>query len=177
MTPQQFTTHLRQLASRISHMQRAQLPNILAEKATAYFKQRFTTKEWDGVPWPATKRKVKRGSLMVRSSNLVNSIQPKTVTAELIVISAGNSKVAYAQIHNEGGTIQRHARSELFVRNRITKGKRKGKFKKGTTAGRGYTFGASTATMPKRQFMGHSPVLNQHLINAIQTAFNQVLTK
>lgn len=35
------------------------VPNIIAEKATEYFKQRFTTKEWGGKPWPETKKPVK----------------------------------------------------------------------------------------------------------------------
>jgi hypothetical protein len=65
------------------------IPAIVAETAVMYFKQRFRTKEWDGTPWPPTKRPVKRGSLMVRTGKLVNSIRPKKVTKTEVVISAG----------------------------------------------------------------------------------------
>lgn len=85
--------------------------------------------------------------------------------------------VEYAAIHNEGGTITRHARSELFVRNRISKGKRKGKFKKGTTAGQGLTFKESSHTMPKRQFMGPSVTLDRELEDLAVDLISQALTK
>ncbi len=82
-----------------------QVPNIIAEKATAYFKERFTTKEWDGAPWPDVKKPVRRGTLLFRGGNLRNSIKPKTVTESKVVISAGSDKVPYARAHNEGETI------------------------------------------------------------------------
>ena len=81
------------------------VPAIIAEKATSFFQERFTTKEWDWVPWPETKQPVKRGSLMVRSESLVNSIKPSLVSPEKVVISAGSDKVPYARAHNEGETI------------------------------------------------------------------------
>jgi phage gpG-like protein len=81
------------------------VPKVVAETATEYYKERFRTKEWDSKPWPPTKRFVKRGSLMVRTSSLANSIRPSLVTHTKVRISAGNSKVPYAKVHNEGGKV------------------------------------------------------------------------
>lgn len=78
---------------------------IIAETATEYYKQRFTTKEWEGVPWPEAKNPPSRGSLMVRSGALVSTIRPARVTPAEVTIRAGSPKVPYARIHNEGGTI------------------------------------------------------------------------
>lgn len=56
-----------------------------------------------------------------------------------------------------GGDVQRFARSETFVRNRKTRGINKGQFKKGTTAGRGMTFGEHVAHYPARDYTYISP--------------------
>lgn len=56
-----------------------------------------------------------------------------------------------------GGDVQRFARSETFVRNRKTRGVNKGQFKKGTTAGRGMTFGEHVAHYPARDYTYVSP--------------------
>ena len=144
------------------------VPPIVAESAVEYFKESFRTKSFNGVAWDKTKRPVRRGSLMVRSGALMASIRPASVTAEKIVISAGSSKVPYAKIQNEGGAISRAARSELFARNRHTKGKKKGLFKKGTTAGRGFTFSAYTYNMPARPFMGITQGLTEIIRDRIK---------
>ncbi len=88
-----------------------QLPNevmddaaeVVAETAVSYFKDSFTRKGFDGNPWKEENPKP-RGSLMVESGNLMNSITPKEITRERVVISAGNDKVNYAKPHNEGFT-------------------------------------------------------------------------
>lgn len=78
---------------------------IVAETAVDYFKDSFsgTRKGFDGNPWKEGNPKP-RGSLMVDSTNLMNSITPKEITRERVVISAGNDKVPYAKVHNEGFT-------------------------------------------------------------------------
>lgn len=51
-----------------------------------------------------------------------------------------------------GGEVQRYARTELFVRNRKKRGKNRGQYKRGTTAGRGNTIGAHVARYPRRDY-------------------------
>lgn len=52
-----------------------------------------------------------------------------------------------------GGDVQRHARSETFVRNRTANGK----FRRGTSSGRGMTFGAHVAHYAARDYTFISP--------------------
>lgn len=169
-----------------------QVPKIIAEKATAFFKDRFTTKEWDGTPWPETKTPVKRGTLMVRSGDLVNSIKPKTITAEKVVISGGSDKVNYARAHNEGETIvvpvtpkmRKFAWAKYYeasgadvktgksgnVYQSIGVGKKANPWK-----GLALTKKESlTIKLPMRRFMGPSPILNDVLFNAFREEFNKL---
>ena len=60
---------------------REQAPQIVAETATSYYKERFTEKGWDGKPWTPAKHSPARGSLMVRSGALMRSIRPTLVSA------------------------------------------------------------------------------------------------
>ena len=89
-------------------------PNIVAETATEYYKERFRDKGWDGTPWPEVKRPNPRGSLMVRSGALQSTIRPSMITQNEVVISAGNPRVPYARIHNEGGIV-RHPGGTAFA--------------------------------------------------------------
>ncbi|HAQ21123.1 MAG TPA: hypothetical protein DCR40_18100 [Prolixibacteraceae bacterium] len=168
---------------------RAKVPNIIAETATEFFKERFQTKEWDGLAWPQTKRVVRKGSLLVRSSKLVNSIRPSLVSANKVVISAGNDMVPYAQIHNEGG--------ELHPK--VTPAMRKWAWANYYAAGGGASTGSATEgkgktenkeaafykglaltkktqldiVIPKRQFMGHSERLNTKIFERIKGFLNE----
>lgn len=143
-------------------------PQVLAETAVEYYKERFRLKNWDGAPWPPLSKryKPKKGSMMIRTAKLMNSINSR-IAKDRVVISAGNSRVPYAKIHNEGGEIQLRARSETFRRNRA----RGGRFKKGTSSGRGFSFRASKIRIPRRQFMGHSNQLNERIIRRFKEEF------
>jgi phage gpG-like protein len=91
------------------------VPEIIAETATEYFKEAFTKKEFNSNPWAPLKKEKHTGSLLVESGDLVNSIHPAIISREKVVISAGNDKVTYAQPHNEGFTgpvvVKAHART------------------------------------------------------------------
>jgi len=158
---------------RFEHRMHDIVPDIIAETATEYYKESFTRKSFAGKAWDKVKKPVKKGSLMVRSAALMGSIRPSLVTSNQIRISAGNSRVRYAKIHNEGGTITRASRSETFKRNRVKAGKRKGRFKKGTTNGKGFTFKEYSYKMPQRQFMGHAAELNKRIIKRLKGVFNR----
>ena len=75
---------------------------IVAETATAYYKETFRRKAFDGNPWAPAKVPRQNGSLLIDSGNLLNSIRPAYVGRDKVVISAGNDKVDYAKVHNEG---------------------------------------------------------------------------
>lgn len=154
------------------------VPAIIRQSGVEYFKGSFTRKAFDGIAWAphSTKYKPKGGSLMVKSSKLMNSISG-TIKPDRVTFNAGNSKVPYAKIHNEGGVINRAARSETFQRNRYSKGPKSkafgglGLFKKGTTAGKGLSFKAYTINIPQRQYMGYAKELNVIIIERIKAKF------
>lgn len=103
MTFNELGNYFNTLADEISE----EVPDIIAETATEYYKERFSKKAWDGNPWETADTPKNTGSLLVDSGALVNSIQPSYVGTDKVVISAGNEKVDYAQAHNEGfkGTV------------------------------------------------------------------------
>jgi len=81
------------------------IPDIIAETATEFFKETFTEKASPSKkPWAPLKKEKHVGSLMVTSGNLMNSPRPAYVGRDKVIISAGNDKVPYAQTHNEGFT-------------------------------------------------------------------------
>lgn len=155
----------------LSQFVEKEVPDIIAETATELFKDSFREKAFDKKPWPQTKRKVKKGSLMVRTGALMGSIRPSQITPSQVTISAGSYKVPYARVHNEGSEVIIPPRSETFQRNRFQSGKKNGKFKKGTISGQGFTFKEARFNMPQRQFMGISLNITQVILNRIKKAF------
>jgi phage gpG-like protein len=158
---------------------RKAVPRIIAETATEYFKQRFSTKEWDGNPWDDVKTPVRRGSLMLRSGKLVNSIRPKEVNPNRVVISAGSSRVPYAKAHNEGETITipvtDKMRKYAWAMHYKTGKQKKNKGNADKWKGLALTKKKSlTVRMPKRQYMGQSVRLNQRIMQRITAHFNSL---
>lgn len=126
---------------------------IIAEEATEYFKERFEEKEWDGTLWEPAKHPPSRGSLMLRSTNLMTSTRPTIITKERVVIAAGDdSKVTYARVHNEGYD------GDVNVRpfTRMVKGKQQ--------EVRAHT---RHMNIPKRQFMGETEELDERIVTRI----------
>ncbi len=89
------------------------IAELAAATGVSYFKGAFRKKSFDGEPWPAAKidqaEKRRRGSLMVDSAALMNSVRTSEATPQRIVWAAGNDKVPYAKVHNEGGRAGRGA--------------------------------------------------------------------
>lgn len=130
---------------------------IVAETATEHFKRTFRNKAWDGNPWQPARTPKQTGSLLIDSGALLNSIRPAIITRERVVISAGNDKVHYAQVHNEGyhGNIQisRHVRHT----------------KKGQQTVRAHS---RRVDIPQRQFIGDAKSLNDEIHTRIEQYIN-----
>lgn len=157
--------------SRFEHRMQSGVPNIVAETAVEFFRERFTKEEWDKKPWPAlspdyAKKKTRgKGRILTRTGMLQASIRPAVVKPGRVVISAGSSKVPYARPHNEGLRIKGIAKVRSYTnRNFMGKGKPV-KIKAHT---RSYDL-----QFKRRQFMGHSKYLNQAIIDRLTKAFNQ----
>lgn len=84
-----------------------EVAEMVAVTGVSYFKGTFRNKEFNGKKWPEAKadkdKKRKRGSLMVDSAALMNSVRTAEVTSAQVKWTAGNDKVPYAKVHNEGG--------------------------------------------------------------------------
>lgn len=141
-------------------------PSMVAETATEHFKDSFKSKSWDGAPWQPYKNKAReprRGSLMMRSNNLFNSIRPSEVTPVKVTISAGNARVQYARIHNEGGLVSGTRQIKPYT-NRNFMGKGKNVVIKAHSRTVNYI-------MPSRRFMGKSQPLLDTIKNRFKTSF------
>ena len=121
---------------------------IVAETATEYFKETFCKKAFDGNPWTPAKTAKRRGSLLIDSGAMLNSIRPLVITPHRVVIATGNQKVTYVRAHNEGydGEVQVPAHTR--------------RTKKGSTNVKAHT---RTAHIIQRQFMGSSEELNDRI--------------
>jgi phage gpG-like protein len=148
------------------------VPDIIAETATEYFKETFTKKGFDGNAWPQAKTTKQTGSLMVQSGNLVNSIQPSYIGRDKVVISAGNEKVPYAQIHNEGGethpTVTPKMRKMAWAKYKAT----------GNETWKGLAMTKKQkldVKIPQRQFMGNSKELAARLVERIEGLIKSII--
>lgn len=156
MKLEDLSKYLRNLPDKIMDI----APDIVAETATEYFKDRFTEKSYDGNPWaPASKTK-RTGSLLVDSGALVNSIRPSYVGRDKVTMSAGDIKVDYARIHNEG--FKGEAVINPFSRTR------KGKVEQVKAHKR-------NMNIPQRQFMGHADELGKQIHARLDGVINHIL--
>ena len=107
MTPEELIYRINALQGSL----KSDCIEIVAETAVTYFKNTFRTKEIDGSGWRRTIKKT--GSTLIESGNLLNSIRVLEISEQRVVIVAGNDKVAYARVHNEGGvqSVKAHTRS------------------------------------------------------------------
>lgn len=133
---------------------------IVAETSVEYFQDTFRNKKFDGNPWAPSRAPKQSGSLLVQSGALLNSIRPVLVSPERIVIAAGNEKVDYARVHNEGFrgsvTVPAHIR---YTRH-------------GDQTVRQHT---RRVNIPRRQFIGDARELETELQKRIEAYVESVL--
>jgi phage gpG-like protein len=147
------------------------LPKVIANELVNISLDAFKAQAWEGVPWPGRNPKAKRNqgrALLVDTARMKRAIEANPVSDTRINWS---NETPYAKIHNDGGVIHQAARSETFSRNRILKGVRKGKFKKGIKQGRGFTFKERAIVIPQRKFMGKGPSVIKRLIDVGRNHF------
>lgn len=97
--------------------------------------------------WP--KGKKKGGSTLVKSGNLKASVRVARADATEVRLTAGNQQVNYAEIHNEGGVINK------IVTVKEHKRRRKGRSETVKSHSR-----KMNLVIKQRQFMGNSEKLN-----------------
>lgn len=147
------------------------LPEILANEAVNDVIDNFESESFNGTPWPKRQDKKNPRKLLVRSGILRRSPQVYAFRAKGFTLG---SDVPYAAVHNDGAEIVRSERSETFVRNRYTKGIKKGRFSKGSSPGQGFTFKTYTYNMPRRRFIGDSSKLRRRLYSTAQNEYQRI---
>ncbi len=147
------------------------VPDLVAETVVEYSKNRFTYKDWDGQRWKPVKHPVKKGSLLLRSSKLMNTIRPVIVNPKRVRIRAGSRKVPYAKAHNEGAILKPRVTPKMkkfawakYYQTKDPKWKGLALTKKTRL----------TIVIPKRQFLGKSNRLNQIIIKRITGVMNNI---
>ncbi|MGY3054371.1 phage gpG-like protein [Pedobacter sp. UYEF25] len=163
-----------ELQNRIA-IARVQIIPILAEDTVNYGLENFAKESFDGLAWAPRKDKKNKRALLVKTGKLKGGL--RVIATRANGFNVGVTDVPYAAIHNYGGAINRAASSETFLRNRKKKGKSKGRFTKGTTEGQGFTFKPYTINMPKRQFLGASPILAARLIKAAKAEMYKAIDR
>lgn len=154
-----------------------ELPEVVGNAGVNYSLDALEKQAWEDEAW--AKRQSKKDAdraLLIKSGRLRRSI--KVLRSSQNSVVWGSADVPYAQIHNDGGIIERPARSETFARPRYKRGKKAamfggmGAFRKMTreerkaTPQKGQRYRAYTITMPQRRFIGDTPALRAVLHKA-----------
>lgn len=180
-TKMQIINDIKQLELELQQLMRKQLPAELANYAVNFYKENFKRQGWAGTKferWKKTQTKEqkfgKSSGILVGTGNLKKSIRINKLTPYGFVISAGNQKVKYATIHNEGGYLYpritaksrkffwymfKKTGDEMWKRMALTK-KQRLKIK-----------------IDKRQFIGPSETLNEELIKKASKKIKQTFYK
>lgn len=149
MDIKELDRYLRSLPDRIL----PEAAEIIAETATEYYRETFRKKAFDGNPWAPAKVQKRTGSLLIDSGAMMNSIRASSVSPEKVVISAGNDKVEYARVHNEGYsgpvTVPAHTRHTRHGDVNVRKHTR-------------------NVSIPQRQFLGDSKELNDKIHDRLE---------
>lgn len=155
MTTNDFRSYLEEIRDEILEA----APDIIAATATEYYRDSFRRKAFDGKPWQSPKTAKQRGSLLVDSGALANSIRPAVISPQKVVISAGNDHVLYAEIHNEGF----HGLANIPEHQRKTQS--------GITTVKAHQ---RAMDMPQRQFLGQSEEMEQNIIKRLEEYINSI---
>jgi phage gpG-like protein len=161
------------------------IPSKIGATAVNFSKERFREKDWfDNTknPWQPLKRnRISRGksgkprrnqSVLVDTGRLKKSIRKVYADQNIVIIA---TDVPYAQIHNEGGTIDKTVSVRQHARRQHA---RKGRKRKKVIV-KAHTVGAHSRKMnlkiPARQFMGQSEELNRRILQLVDNEFQNAL--
>lgn len=148
------------------------LPLQIQNEGLKFFIKSFDAQQWDGMPWPQRADRNNARKLLVRRGSLRRALagSKREATFERIRFSVfvqSKDGYNYAEIHNEGGTINRKERSARmgFRHRRGTSGQmvfaKVGAMRKAATFMQEVHVGAHTITIPRRRFIGNSKQLNR----------------
>lgn len=155
-----------------------QLIHAVGVEGLKFIDDNFTAQAFRGATtdrWPKRKKEPKgaRRALLVKTGKLRRSFRAEESGAQVSL----STDVEYAQVHNEGGQIVHKPRTTILNYTKKKTGKLRlssvrteSQQRKITDIRRG-TIGMHITNMPKRQFIGNSPVLN----NEVETAIANII--
>jgi len=167
----------------------------VAVTAEEFFKSRIAkNRDLEGKPYKKRSPELRPGrKVLIERGKLRNSIRTKHADLQNgVVISAGNSRVPYAQIHNEGGKIKvtkkmkayfwaMHAKHKGKVKKRVDGRPRKGSMlnlkKADIYKAMALKQEGSYINMPKRSFIGNSRALTRILESTINQQFERFVNR
>lgn len=156
------------------------LPRILGNIAENHFKEGFRkgggmTNESRG-GWKKRKQPAPGRALLVKSGKLRRDVRLRRATFNRIVVGTSSMTGDYANIHNEGGTINHPGGTEYGFK--TVQAARRGKLTFLKT-GQGYMVLGKTKPhkidIPQREFIGHSNRLNKKIKDRIYKEINEFM--
>jgi phage gpG-like protein len=172
---QKIEAYFQEFMARIQNVQ-SKLPEIIGNEVINHALDNFKDESFNGQKWKKRKNKKDTRKLLIQTGDLRRSL--RIISSSPTSVTVGSSLI-YAAVHNNGGEINRAARSETFVRNRYKTGKKgkmfggMGAFKKGTSQGQGQTYKAYGYNMPIRKFLGITPKLTASIKQIVNEEFEK----
>lgn len=146
----------------------AQLPRILGNEAVEFFKEQIDEqKDVNGKPYDQrrfTTAKQAPKKILKDRHNLYDSIKILSISERAILVGINEAEVPYAEAHNEGASIEISDKMRKFfwaMHYKLTGRGDESSFYKNLALKK------TPIIIPKRQFIGDSPKLEQKLENAI----------
>ena len=163
------------------------VPAKIANTTLNYFLRSWQVEGWDGKAWKVPMRKMKKGGssrnqskTLVQSGNLRRAVANSLVSANFDKIQFKVSGIEYAQIHNDGGVINKGSRTGImsFGRNangglRLAKTRTK-KQRKEIVSQHKHEIGAHSITMPQRKFMGDTKELRLKQVTILRKEIDRI---
>lgn len=177
MNTKQFEKHIQQKAQELKKYAELRFPTEAGNTALRFIDGNFRAQGWQGGSFQRWKANKRKGRILVKKGHLRN--------ATYYVVAPGVATIRntrpYAQIHNEGGSINKKVTVRAFVKKAYSRKKNNGR---GRVKVRSHTVGTHTRqmnlTLPQRQFAptptSPSPVLNKAVERGIVRALNRILT-
>lgn len=158
------------------------LPNEIAAVAVNFSKERFVSQSWLDTTkenWKPRKRqrksthghRTKNQTLLVHTGRLKRSIRKISADESQVIIG---SDVPYAQIQNDGGTINKAVAIKSHQVNQFSRTRKGRRETVKEHEVKSHTRKMNT-TIPSRRFLGTSYTLSKRIINLITARFMRAL--
>lgn len=161
---------LKQTADKFEQFQK-QLPRLVGTTAVNHSRDNFKKQGYEGNKWKRRKEGSPRNTgraILVDTGTLKDSIRYWIVSEAAVLVGVDQSKVPYAQIHNEGGTIKITSKMRKFFW--VMHNKTGEQFWKGLALTK-----KTHITIPKRQYLGVTKELDNQIKTAIEYYVKQIL--